>query len=92
MIKIIAGTLSHSIAITADAVNNLSDSASSIITLVGFKMASKPADREHPYGHARFEYISGLIVSIMIFIVGFQFAQNSRCRRFSIRKIRISRC
>lgn len=77
VIKIIAGTLSHSIAITADAVNNLSDFASSIITLLGFKMASKPADREHPYGHARFEYISGLIVSIMIFIVGFQFAQNS---------------
>lgn len=77
VIKLVAGTLSHSIAITADAVNNLSDTASSIITLVGFKMASKPADREHPYGHARFEYISGLIVSIMIFIVGFQFAQNS---------------
>ena len=77
VVKIIVGTLSRSIAITADAVNNLSDCASSAITLVGFKMASKPADREHPYGHARFEYISGLIVSIMIFVVGFQFAQNS---------------
>lgn len=77
IIKIIAGTLSNSIAITADAVNNLSDFASSIITLFGFKVSSKPADRQHPYGHARFEYISGLIVSIMIFIVGFQFAQNS---------------
>lgn len=76
-IKIIAGTLSNSIAIMADAVNNLSDSASSVITLLGFKMSSKPADRQHPFGHARFEYISGLIVSIMIFIVGFQFAQNA---------------
>ncbi len=76
-VKIIAGVLSKSIAITADAVNNLSDFASSIITLVGFKMASKPADREHPYGHARFEYISGLIVSLMIFVVGFQFAKDS---------------
>jgi cation diffusion facilitator family transporter len=75
--KIVAGTLAQSIAITADAVNNLSDFASSVITLVGFKMASKPADSEHPYGHARFEYISGLIVSLMIFIVGFQFARDS---------------
>lgn len=75
--KIIAGTLAHSIAVTADAVNNLGDFASSAITLAGFKMASKPADREHPYGHARFEYISGLVVSLMIFIVGVQFAQDS---------------
>jgi cation diffusion facilitator family transporter len=77
IVKIIAGTLSNSIAITADAVNNLGDFASSLITLFGFKMASKPADREHPYGHARIEYISGLFVSILIFIVGFQFAQTS---------------
>ncbi len=86
VIKIIAGTLSQSIAITADAVNNLSDSASSLITLIGFKMASKPADQEHPYGHARFEYLSGLIVSIMIFIVGFQFAQNSVNKIFTPEK------
>ena len=75
--KIVAGTLAQSIAVTADAVNNLGDFASSVITLAGFKMASKPADREHPYGHARFEYISGLIVSLLIFIVGVQFAQDS---------------
>lgn len=86
VIKIIAGTLSQSIAITADAVNNLSDCASSLITLIGFKMASKPADQEHPYGHARFEYLSGLIVSIMIFIVGFQFAQNSVNKIFTPEK------
>lgn len=76
-LKIVAGTLANSIAITADAINNLSDSASSLITLIGFKMAEKPADREHPFGHARFEYISGLIVSLGIFIVGFQFARDS---------------
>lgn len=76
-VKLIAGTLSHSIAITADAVNNLSDSASSVITLLGFRLASKPADREHPYGHARFEYISSLVVSILIFVVGAQFARDS---------------
>ena len=81
-IKIVAGTLSYSIAITADAVNNLSDSASSVITLVGFKMAAKPADRKHPFGHARFEYISGLAVSIVIFVVGVQFAQNSVAKIF----------
>lgn len=77
IIKIIAGTLSNSISIIADAINNLSDSASSLIAIVGFKMSEKPADRMHPYGHARFEYLSGLIVSIVIFIVGFQFAQDS---------------
>ena len=76
-IKIFTGTISHSIAITADAVNNLTDCVSSVITIVGFRMSEKPADREHPFGHARFEYVSGLFVSILVFIVGFQFAQSS---------------
>lgn len=76
-LKMTAGLLFHSIAVTADAINNLSDSASSVVTLVGFKMAAKPADRKHPYGHARYEYISGLIVSIVIFVVGFQLAQQA---------------
>lgn len=84
--KIIAGTLAGSIAITADAMNNLTDCASSGITLAGFRMASKPADREHPYGHARFEYISGLIVSLLIFVVGFQFAQDSLHKIFNPEK------
>jgi cation diffusion facilitator family transporter len=75
--KITAGVLFHSISVTADAVNNLSDSASSIVTLVGFKMAAKPADSDHPYGHARIEYISGLMVSLVVFVTGFQFAQTS---------------
>lgn len=77
IIKIVTGQLFHSIAITADAVNNLSDSASSVVTLIGFKMAGKPADAEHPYGHARIEYLSGLIVSLSILMVGFQMGRSS---------------
>ena len=75
--KVIIGTLSGSVSITADAMNNLSDAASSIVTLVGFKLAEQPADAEHPYGHARFEYLSGLVVSAMIVIIGFELAKTS---------------
>ena len=70
VIKLIAGILSASISIIADSINNLSDMGSSIITLVGFKLASAPADEEHPYGHQRIEYITGLVVSIIILFVG----------------------
>jgi len=77
LIKIIAGTLSGSISITADAVNNLSDSGSSIVTLIGFKISGKPADEDHPFGHARMEYISGLIVSFIIMVLGFELAKSS---------------
>ncbi len=77
VIKIIAGILFKSIAITADAVNNLSDSGSSLITLIGFKLSKKPADAKHPYGHARMEYISGLIVSFVIIFLGLQLFQSS---------------
>ncbi|WOC31501.1 MULTISPECIES: cation diffusion facilitator family transporter [Caproicibacterium] len=76
-IKFAAGSLSGSLAITADAVNNLSDSASSIVTLVGFKLSEKPADEEHPFGHERFEYLSGLVVSFVILVVGLQLAQDA---------------
>lgn len=68
--KFLAGTLSSSIAITADAFNNLSDAGSSVVTLVGFKMAGMPADQEHPFGHGRIEYLSGLAVSMAILLVG----------------------
>ena len=64
--KLIAGLLSGSVAITADAVNNLSDASSSLVTLLGFKLAERPADEEHPYGHARLEYLSGLAVAALI--------------------------
>ncbi len=71
-IKLLAGTLSGSIAITADAFNNLSDAGSSVITLIGFKFAGMKPDPKHPFGHGRIEYISGLLVSIVIVIVGFE--------------------
>ena len=77
IIKIFAGVATASIAIIADGINNLSDAGSSIITLVGFKLAALPSDEKHPNGHARFEYISGLIVSIIIIVVGFDLGQSS---------------
>ncbi len=69
-IKILAGILSGSVAIIADAFNNLSDSGTSVITLISFKLSSKPADKEHPYGHARIEYIASMVVSFIILLVG----------------------
>ena len=75
--KLTVGTLAASVSITADAMNNLSDATSSIVTLVGFKLAEKPADAEHPYGHARFEYLSGLAVAAMIVVIGFELAKTS---------------
>lgn len=77
VIKFLTGFFFHSIAIMADAVNNFSDMASSLITLIGFKLSSKPADAQHPYGHARMEYISGLIVSFLVMMVGVQLVQSS---------------
>ena len=71
LVKIILGTLTSSISITADAINNLCDAGSSVITIFGFKIAGKPADAKHPYGHARMEYVSGLIVSCLITAIGF---------------------
>ncbi len=75
--KLLAGVLSGSIAITADAVNNLSDASSSLVTLLGFKLAERPADEEHPYGHARFEYLSGLAVAALILIIGVELGKSS---------------
>lgn len=75
--KLIAGTLTGSIGITADAFNNLSDAGSSAITLVGFRLSDAKADKEHPFGHGRFEYIAGLIVSMAILLMGFELAKTS---------------
>lgn len=75
--KLTIGMLVNSIAVTADAFNNLSDVASSVITILGFKLAAKPADKEHPFGHGRLEYISGLIVSFLVILVGFEFIKTS---------------
>ena len=75
--KMVAGILSGSVSITADAMNNLSDASSSIVTLLGFKLAEKPADEDHPFGHARFEYLSALAVAVMILFIGFELAKTS---------------
>lgn len=75
--KFFIGFISGSITITADAVNNLSDAGSSIVTLFGFKLSEKPADSKHPYGHGRIEYISGLIVSFLVLLMGFELIKTS---------------
>ena len=77
ILKLIVGTVSGSVSITADAMNNLTDATSAIVTLVGFKLAEKPADEDHPYGHARYEYLSGLAVAAMIVVIGFELAKTS---------------
>ena len=75
--KILTGILFNSISVTADGVNNLSDGASSIITLIGFKISGKPADKDHPFGHARMEYLAGLILGIAILLVGVELIKTS---------------
>lgn len=75
--KIIIGIITSSIAVIADGINNLTDAASSLVTLVGFKLSAMPEDKEHPYGHARIEYLAGLIVSIIILFAGFSLGKSS---------------
>ena len=75
--KLLAGAISGSVSVTADAVNNLSDASSSIVTLIGFRLAARPADEEHPYGHARMEYLSGLAVAAMIILIGAELVKSS---------------
>ncbi|MHC1787123.1 MAG: cation diffusion facilitator family transporter [Christensenellales bacterium] len=77
LFKFLVALLSGSVSIMADAVNNLSDAASSVISLIGFKMAAKPADLEHPYGHARYEYLAGLTVAVLIMIIGVELLKSS---------------
>ena len=77
LMKVALGLLSRSIAIIADGINNLADASSSIITLVGFKLAAQPEDEDHPYGHARIEYLTGLFVSIFIIVIGLQLLKTS---------------
>lgn len=76
-VKLFAGILSGSVSIIADAMNNLSDMASSVITLIGFKAASRPADKDHPFGHGRMEYMAAFIVSALILMVGFELFKSS---------------
>lgn len=75
--KFVVGTLSGSVSITADAFNNLSDASSSLVSLLGFKLGSRPADEEHPYGHARYEYLAGLTVAVMILVIGVELLKSS---------------
>ncbi|MEG0661701.1 MAG: cation diffusion facilitator family transporter [Anaerovoracaceae bacterium] len=77
ILKILIGIFSASIAIIADGINNLSDASSSIITLVGFKLAAQPEDKDHPYGHARIEYLTGLLISILIIVIGLLLLKSS---------------
>lgn len=77
LLKLIAGLMINSIAVISDAFNNLTDSGSSIITIYGANFSSKPPDKEHPYGHGRFEYVASLIVSFIIFTVGVELLQTS---------------
>ncbi len=76
-LKLIVGTVCGSVSITADAMNNLSDATSSVVTLIGFRLAERPADDDHPYGHARYEYLSGLAVAAVIIVIGFELAKSS---------------
>lgn len=75
--KLIAGLLAGSVSIVADAVNNLSDVSSSVVTLLGFRLAQIPADKDHPYGHARYEYLSGLMVAVLILVIGIELVKSS---------------
>lgn len=76
-IKLLAGILSGAISITADALNNLSDAGSQVVSLISFKISSKPADRDHPFGHARIEYVASMIVSFLVLTVGFELLSES---------------
>ena len=82
IIKLIIGLISNSVSIMADAVNNLSDTASSILTIIGFKLASKKPNKEHPYGYARYEYVSGFVIALLMLLMGVLFAKESIIKIF----------
>ncbi|MCL2575919.1 MAG: cation diffusion facilitator family transporter [Defluviitaleaceae bacterium] len=90
LLKLAVGILLGSVAVMADAFNNLSDSANSIVTIIGFKISSKPADKEHPFGHGRLEDIIGLIIAISIIFVGLEFGRSSIVNIFSPQEINFS--
>ena len=88
--KMLLGIFSGSVAIIADALNNLTDAISSVITLLGFRAARRPADKDHPFGHARYEYIAGLMVSMLVVVVGFELAKSSVEKLFSPKAVEFS--
>lgn len=83
IIKLIIGIISNSVSIIADAANNIADTASSILTIIGFKLSSKKPDKDHPYGYARYEYIAGFVIAIMMLIMGLTFAKESIVKIFN---------
>ena len=89
LIKLVIGIITNSVTIMADAFNNLSDFGSCIVTIIGFKLASKPADKEHPYGHARYEYVTGIIVSLLMLVMGVIFAKTSIEKIFAPEEIKL---
>ena len=89
LIKLVIGIIANSVTIMADAFNNLSDFGSCIVTIIGFKLASKPADKEHPYGHARYEYVTGIIVSLLMLVMGVIFAKTSIEKIFAPEEIKL---
>ena len=83
IIKLILGLISNSVSIIADAANNIADTASSILTIIGFKLSNKKPDQEHPYGYARYEYVAGFVIAILMFIMGITFAKESIIKIFN---------
>lgn len=90
VLKYIMGTLSNSIAVVSDAFNNLSDSASCIVTLLGYKMAAKPADKDHPFGHGRMEYLTSLVIAAVILVMGIELLKNSFTKIFHPEEVKFS--
>lgn len=88
--KLAVGLISNSVSVTADAFNNISDAGSSVISMVGFKLSNKPVDKKHPFGHGRMEYLSGLIVSMIIIFVGFELIVSSVKKIFTPEEIDVS--
>lgn len=89
-VKFITGLLTGSVSITADAANNLSDASSSIISLFGFKLAEKSADKEHPYGHARYEYLAGFLVAVLILVIGVELLRSAAEKIFGSSQVEYS--
>lgn len=83
IIKLIIGLISHSVSIMADAANNIADTASSVLTIIGFKLSNKKPDKEHPYGYARYEYVAGFVIAILMLIMGLTFAKEALAKVFN---------
>lgn len=83
IIKLVIGVISHSVSIMADAANNIADTASSVLTIIGFKLANKKPDKKHPYGYARYEYVAGFVIAILMLIMGLSFAKESIVKIFN---------